>query len=262
VRFNHGDLAGLARKLDLHPGVGKMVIVDGVYSMEGDIADLPKIAELAHTYGARLMVDEAHGVGVLGERGAGASELLGVEDQVDLRMGTFSKSLASCGGVIAGDAEIVDYLRLHARSFLFTASAVPAAVGAALAATKIAKSEEGVALMERLLANAEYLWTKLDEAGVRVVDPGTEMGERYDIKPFTPVVPIVVGEDWEAGLVWKELYDAGVYCNVAMYPAVPRGASLLRTSVMATHEREHLDRAIEQILAVAEKHPAMLRGSE
>ena len=114
-------------------------------------------------------------------------------------MGTFSKSLASCGGFIAGDADIVDFLRLHARSFLFTASAVPAAIGAALAAVKIAKTDEGKALMARVLENAEYLWTTLNDAGIRVVDPGIELGERYGIKPFTPIVPIVVGEDWEAG---------------------------------------------------------------
>jgi 8-amino-7-oxononanoate synthase len=260
--YRHGRLDKLETMLDRAQtdGGGVLVVVDGVYSMEGDIADLPRIAELTRAYGARLMVDEAHGVGVLGARGVGASELLGIESDADLRMGTFSKSLASCGGFIAGDADIVDYLRLNSRSFLFTASAVPAAIGAALAAVKIAKTDEGAALMARLLENAEYLWTQLDAAGVRVVDPGSEMGERYEIKTFTPIVPIVVGEDWEAGLVWKELYDAGVYANVAMYPAVPRGGALLRTSVMATHERKHLDQAIAAILAVAEKHPAMLRS--
>jgi 8-amino-7-oxononanoate synthase len=259
--FRHGRLDKLETMLSraCGDGGGVLVVVDGVYSMEGDIADLPKIAELTRHYGARLMVDEAHAVGVLGARGTGASELLGIEADADLRMGTFSKSLASCGGFIAADAEIVDYLRLYARSFLFTASAVPAAVGAALAAVKIAKSDEGAALMARLLENAEHLWRSLDAAGIRVVDPGSELAERYDVKPFTPVVPIVVGEDWEAGVVWKELYDAGVYANVAMHPAVPHGAALLRTSVMATHEREHLDSAIERIVAVAEKHPAMKR---
>jgi 8-amino-7-oxononanoate synthase len=260
--FRHGRLDKLESMLDRAQtdGGGVLVVVDGVYSMEGDIADLPRIAELTKAYGARLMVDEAHGVGVLGARGVGACELLGIEGDVDLRMGTFSKSLASCGGFIAGDADIVDYLRLNARSFLFTASAVPAAIGSALAAVKIAKTDEGKVLMARLLDNAEYLWTQLNDAGIRVVDPGAELGERYGIKPYTPIVPIVVGEDWEAGLVWKELYDLGLYANVAMYPAVPRGGALLRTSVMATHEREHLDRAIEAILAVAEKHPAMTRA--
>jgi 8-amino-7-oxononanoate synthase len=145
--FRHGRLDKLESMLDRAQtdGGGVLVVVDGVYSMEGDIADLPRIAELTKAYGARLMVDEAHGVGVLGARGVGASELLGIEGDVDLRMGTFSKSLASCGGFIAGDADIVDYLRLNARSFLFTASAVPAAIGAALAAVKIAKTDEGKA---------------------------------------------------------------------------------------------------------------------
>lgn len=261
--FRHGRLDKLETMLDRarSDGGGVLVVVDGVYSMEGDICDLPRVAELAKTYGARLMVDEAHGCGVLGARGAGSCELLGVEDQVDLRMGTFSKSLASCGGFIAGDADIIDFLRLYARSFLFTASAVPAAVGSALAAVKIAKSDEGRALLAKVLANAEYLWTQLNERGVRVIDPGMELGERYGVKPFTPIVPVLIGEDWEAGLVWKKLYDAGVYCNVAMHPAVPHGGALLRTSVMATHEREHLDRAIEAIMAVAAEHPAMLRTS-
>lgn len=260
--FRHGRLDKLETMLDRaqSDGGGVLVVVDGVYSMEGDIGDLPLIAELTKKYGARLMVDEAHGVGVLGERGAGACELLGIEDRVDLRMGTFSKSLASCGGFIAGDAEIIDFLRLHARSFLFTASAVPAAIGSALAAVKVAKTDEGKALMARVLENAEYLWTTLNDANVRVVDPGMELAEKYAIKPYTPIVPILVGEDWEAGLVWKELYDAGVYANVAMYPAVPRGGALLRTSVMATHEKAHLDQAIEAILKVAEAHPAMLRA--
>ncbi len=261
--FRHGRLDKLETMLQRaqNDGGGVLVVVDGVYSMEGDICDLPRVAELVKTYGARLMVDEAHACGVLGERGAGSCELLGIEDQVDLRMGTFSKSLASCGGFIAGDADIVDYLRLYARSFLFTASAVPAAIGAALAAVKIAKTEEGRALLARVLENAEYLWTALNERGVRVVDPGTALGERYGVKPFTPIIPIEVGEDWEAGVVWKELYDAGVYANVAMYPAVPRGGALLRTSVMATHEREHLDRAIQAIVSIAETHPAMLRSA-
>lgn len=258
--YRHGRLDKLETMLDRarSDGGGVLVVVDGVYSMEGDICDLPRVAALTKAYGARLMVDEAHGCGVLGTRGAGACELLGVEGQVDLRMGTFSKSLASCGGFIAGDAEIIDYLRLYARSFLFTASAVPAAIGAALAAVRIAKSDEGAELFARVLENAEYLWTALRERDVRVIDPGTELGKRYGVKPFTPIVPILVGEDWEAGVVWKKLYDAGIYCNVAMHPAVPHGSALLRTSVMATHEREHLDQAIEAIMAVAAEHPAML----
>src|SRR5205823_4376363 len=199
------------------------------------------IVELCRRHGARLMVDEAHGVGVLGARGAGACEAFGLEDEVDLRMGTFSKSLASCGGFIAGPADVIDFLRVQSRAFLFTASAVPAAIGAALAAVKICRSTEGQELVARVLDNARYLNRGLEELGFTIVEPVT-LADGSQL--FTSVVPVVVGDDWQAVLFWKALYDAGVYTNVAIHPAVPRGHALLRTSVMATHEREHLDRAL------------------
>jgi 8-amino-7-oxononanoate synthase len=211
--------------------------------MEGDLPDLPRITELAHGYGARLMVDEAHGVGVLGKRGAGATELFGLEDQVDLRMGTFSKSLASCGGFIAGPADVVEYLKISSRSFIFSASGVPAAVGAALEAVKICRAE-GPALYAKLLSNAEYLREGLKALGLRVVEPGHMPDGSV---ATTPVVPVVIGDDWKAILIWKALFEAGVYTNVAIHPAVPHGAALLRTSLMATHETGHLDRALEVI---------------
>jgi 8-amino-7-oxononanoate synthase len=223
-------------------GGGVLAVVDGVFSMEGDVADVPRIAELCREHGARLMVDEAHGVGVLGARGAGAAEALDAEDAVDLRMGTFSKSLASCGGFIAGPAEVVDFLRIQSRTFMFTAAAVPAAIGAALAAVQICRSPEGPELYARLADNARYLERGLDELGYRVVRSGAATPDGEEI--VTPVVPVLVGEDWNAALLWKALYDGGVYTNVALYPAVERGGALLRTSVMATHEREHLDRAL------------------
>src|SRR3954464_6541881 len=157
--FRHGRLRKLEKMLERaeDDGGGVLVVVDGVFSMEGDVADLPRIVELCKAHGARLMVDEAHGAGVLGARGAGASELLGVERDVDLRMGTFSKSLASCGGFIAGSHEVIDYLRVSSRAFMFTAAAVPAAVGAALAALRVIRSPEGPELFARVLENAEYL---------------------------------------------------------------------------------------------------------
>jgi 8-amino-7-oxononanoate synthase len=241
--FRHGRMEKLEKMLQRagDDGGGVLVVVDGVFSMEGDIADLPRIAELSRAHGARLMVDEAHGAGVLGARGAGASELLGVEDKVDLRMGTFSKSLASCGGFIAGSAEVVEYLRISSRAFLFTASAVPAAVGAALAALRIIRSDEGPALFARVLDNARYLNRGLHDLGFRVVEP-LPLPDGTDT--VTPIVPVVVGDDWKAVLLWRALYDAGVYVNVALHPAVPPAGALLRTSVMATHERETLDRAL------------------
>ncbi len=217
-----------------------LVVVDGVFSMEGDVCDLPPIVDLCKRFGARLMVDEAHGVGVLGSRGAGACELFGLEDEVDLRMGTFSKSLASCGGFVAGTEEVIEYLRIASRAFIFSASAVPAAVGAALGALRIIRSE-GPDLFERLLGNAAYLRQGLRDLGLKVVEPGTLPD---GTEATTPVVPVMVGEDWQAVLLWKALFDAGLYTNVALHPAVPPGGALLRTSLMATHERDHLDRAL------------------
>jgi 8-amino-7-oxononanoate synthase len=258
--FRHNRIDKLERMLDraVDDGGGVMVIVDGVFSMEGDIAPLSQIVEACERHGARLLVDEAHGVGVLGERGAGASELFGVEDRVDLRMGTFSKSLASCGGFIAGPADVIEYLKFASRPFMFTASAVPAAVGAVLGALRVIRGPDGPKLLERLLANAAYLHRGLSELGLRVVEP-TRLEDGREV--VTPIVPIVVGEDWQAALVWKALFDAGVYTNVALHPAVPPGGALLRTSLMATHEREHLDRALAVFADVVERFPE-LRGDE
>src|SRR5215207_2619942 len=240
--FRHGRLDKLEKMLQrgVEDGGGVLVVVDGVFSMEGDIAPLPRIVELCQAYGARLMVDEAHGAGVLGARGAGASELLGVERDVDLRMGTFSKSLASCGGFIAGSHEVIDYLRIQSRAFLFTASAVPAAVGAALAALRVVRSDEGPQLFGRVLENAAYLSEGLSGLGFRVVED----------EHTTTIVPVVVGDDWKAVLLWRALYDAGVYVNVALHPAVPPAGALLRTSVMATHDRPVLDRALDAFSSV------------
>jgi 8-amino-7-oxononanoate synthase len=249
--FRHGRMDKLEQMLGRAAGDegGVLVVVDGVFSMEGDLPDLPEIARLCTAHGARLMVDEAHGVGVLGARGAGACEAFGIEDQVDLRMGTFSKSLASCGGFIAGPADVIDFLRIQSRAFMFTASAVPAAVGAALGALRIIRTDEGRELMAKVLANARYLHAGLSALGFKVVEP-TPMPDGSEL--ISPIVPVVIGDDWQAVLFWKALYDAGVYTNVALYPAVPRGGALLRTSVMATHEREHLDRALQVFARVRE----------
>jgi 8-amino-7-oxononanoate synthase len=241
--FRHNRLDLLEKQLTRaqEDGGGVLVVVDGVYSMEGDVAPLIEIAELTKRYGARLMVDEAHGLGVLGARGAGASELLGVEQHVDLRMATFSKSLASCGGVIAGPADVIEYLRIAARPFIFTASAVPAAVGATLAAVRICRTDEGRQLFARVLENAAYLRNGLAELGFQL-RPTATMADGSEI--LTPVVPVVVGDDWKAVFLWKALYEAGVFVNVAIHPAVPPGGALLRTSVMATHDMAILDQAL------------------
>lgn len=242
--FRHGRLDKLEtqlRRASEEDG-GVLVVVDGVYSMEGDVAPLPEIGALAKRYGARLMVDEAHAAGVLGARGAGSSELLGVEDLVDLRMGTFSKSLASCGGFIAGPGEVIEFLRFTSRAFMFTAAAVPAAVGAALSALRIVRSDEGRELMDRVLANASLLSDGLRERGFKVVEGHVAEGA----EPITtPIIPVLVEDDWKAALLWKALYESGVFVNVAVHPAVPPGGALLRTSVMATHSAETIERALD-----------------
>jgi 8-amino-7-oxononanoate synthase len=256
--FRHNRMDKLEKMLQraAGDGGGVLVVVDGVFSMEGDVCDLPRIVELCQAHGARLMVDEAHGAGVLGARGTGACELFGLEDEVDLRMGTFSKSLASCGGFIAGPADVIEYLRISSRSFVFSASAVPAAVGAALAALRVIRAD-GPTLFERLLANASYLREGLRGLGLKVVEPGTLPDGSV---ATTPVVPVMVGDDWQAVLLWKALFDNGVYTNVAIHPAVPPGGALLRTSLMATHEREHLDRALGTIGRVSADFPDLPRA--
>jgi len=253
--FRHNRLDKLEQMLEraardvggADSGGGVLVVVDGVFSMEGDVAPLPQIADLCEAHGARLMVDEAHAAGVLGARGAGSCELFGVEDRVDLRMGTFSKSLASCGGFIAGSHEVVDFLRVTSRAFLFTAAAVPAAVGAALAALRVVRSDDGPPLFARVLENAAYLNRGLHELGFQVVEP-QPLPDGSTV--VTPIVPVVVGDDWKAVLLWRALYDAGVFVNVALHPAVPPAGALLRTSVMATHERATLDAALERFASV------------
>ena len=260
--FRHNRLDKLERALTraAGDGGGVLVVVDGVFSMEGDVAPLVDIVELCERHGARLMVDEAHGAGVLGARGAGAAELLGVESRVDLRMGTFSKSLASCGGFVAGPADVIDYLRISSRPFLFTASAVPAALGAALAALRILRSDEGPALLAGVLDRAQYL-----AEGLRSLGYLTLSGEPVRTGPAadapmrsitTPIVPILVGDDWRAALLWRALYDGGVFTNCALHPAVPPGGALLRTSVMATHDTPTLDRALDVFARVRREFEA------
>jgi 8-amino-7-oxononanoate synthase len=274
--FRHNRLDKLEKMLQRaqDDGGGILVVVDGVFSMEGDIAPLNEICELCERYGARLMVDEAHGAGVLGAHGAGTAELLGVADRVDLRMGTFSKSLASCGGFVAGSHEVIEYLRLYSRAFLFTASAVPAAVGAALAALRVLRSDDGPPLLARVLENARHLRDGLEDRGFAVVAaqaladdahvqqhaPGlraaTSSTAASSQTIVTPIVPVLVGDDWKAALLWRALYDEGVFVNTALHPAVPPGGALLRTSVMATHDTPTLDRALDAFARVKREFEA------
>jgi 8-amino-7-oxononanoate synthase len=266
--FRHGRMDKLegALKRAAANGGGALVIVDGVFSMEGDVADLASIAEIGKRYGARLAVDEAHAVGVLGDRGTGSAELFGVEDAIDLRIGTFSKSLATCGGFVVGDLDIIEYLKIKSRPFLFTAAGVPAAVGAALAAVRICHSAEGREHFAAVLANARYLRAGLIELGLDV----GELSDGPGGPVVTPIVPVYLENAVYAVALWKAMWDEGVFVNLAIYPAVPLDQSLLRLSVMSSHTREDLDRALgalERAVKGAERQvepmqAAVMRASE
>ncbi|MEK7348668.1 MAG: aminotransferase class I/II-fold pyridoxal phosphate-dependent enzyme [Candidatus Eisenbacteria bacterium] len=228
-RFRHNDVKDLERVLSaVSPKAGKLVVVDGLYSMEGDIAPLQEIVRLCKEFDARLLVDDAHGIGVLGDRGAGACDAAGVEDQVDLVMGTFSKSFASLGGFIAGPSRVLDYLRHHARAMIFSASVTPASVAAALASLDIIESEPQ--LRERLRAISHKM-----RSGFRA--QGLEVGNGEG----TPIVPIFIGDRMKTMQVWRKVLDRGVFVNAIVVPAVQPGRDLLRTSYMATHQDEQLD---------------------
>ena len=240
-RHNRLDRLEHALKRAAHDRGGVLVVVDGVFSMEGDIAPAAGDRGLVRTL--RRPADGRRGARARRIRPArsGVCELFGVEDRVDLRMATFSKALASCGGVIAGPADVIDYLRIQSRPFIFTASAVPAAVGAALASVRICRSEEGRQLFTQVLDNARYLHAGLQELGFRVVEP-TKLADGTEV--ITPVVPIFIGDEMQTVMLWNLLYEAGLFVNVAIFPAVPLSGALLRTSVMASHDRDTLDRAL------------------
>jgi 8-amino-7-oxononanoate synthase len=229
-RFRHNDMADLERLLaEIPDDVGRLVVVDGLFSMEGDIAPLPAIVPLCKKYGARLMVDDAHALGVLGG-GKGTAAHFGLTDGVDLIMGTFSKSLASLGGFIAGDEEIIHYIKHHARALIFSASITPSSAASALAALHVMREEPE--RVKRVNEIGDFMRMNLRKMGY---DTGNSM---------TPVVPVVIGEDMKAVITWKTLFEAGVYVNVVVSPAVPQGRQLLRTSYMAIHTDDQLNQVL------------------
>ncbi|MFC4149875.1 aminotransferase class I/II-fold pyridoxal phosphate-dependent enzyme [Micromonospora mangrovi] len=234
---------------------GVLVVVDTVYSMQGDLSDLVTVTGLSRRYGARLLVDEAHAVGVLGPDGQGVTALAGLADGVDLRMGTFSKALGGGGGFVTGPADVIDFLRVQARSFLFTAAAPAGGVAAALAGIEIVRSAEGEERRARLAANTARLREDLTGLGFELAPvPVTAHG----VPVQTPILRVPAPDDATAARMWKLLYDEGVYVNVALYPAVPRGQAQLRVSVMATHTDEQLERVVAAFAVLARKlalHP-------
>lgn len=229
-RFKHNDMADLERVLAGIPkDKGKLVIVDGLYSMGGDLAPLPEIAALCKKHAARLMVDDAHGMGVMGA-GRGTAAHFGVTTDVDLIMSTFSKSFASLGGFIAGDDQVIHYIKHHARALIFSASIPAANAAAALAALKIMRDEPQ--RVERLTAIADRVRQELRSMG-------------FNIGPsVSPIIPILIGDFSKTILAWKTLFEAGVFVNPILSPAVPQGMEMLRTSYMATHTDAQIDRVL------------------
>jgi len=231
-KYRHNDMEDLERQLRLVPREqGKLIVTDGVFSMRGDVCDLPRICDLAEEHGAQVMVDDAHGIGVLGENGRGTAEHFGVEDRVDLVMGTFSKSLASLGGFIAGREEVVHYIKHNARALIFSASITPASAASALAALGILEQEPD---------RRRSLWRNAERAKSGLRRLGYDVGNTESV-----IVPVAVGEAIETFRFWKALFDAGVFTNPVIPPAVPEGHCLIRTSYMATHSEEELDRVVE-----------------
>ncbi len=233
-KFKHNDAADLRRQMKNDTASrGKLVVVDGVFSMEGDIAPLPEIMAVARDFEAAVMVDDAHGVGVLGRTGRGTAEHFGLEEEVDLIMGTFSKSMASVGGFIAGEATVIDYVKHRARTLIFSAAPPPASVAAALATVDI---------MEQEPERRERLWenTRFFAEGLRSL--GLDTGDSE-----TPVVPVVVGEDLTALQMVHRLHEEGIFVNCVLSPATPPGRALIRTSLMATHTQDQLVHALEAI---------------
>lgn len=230
-RFRHNDMADLERVLSKLPAdAGKLVAVDGVYSMGGDIAPVPDLIELSKKYGARLLVDDAHSVGVLAN-GRGTSAHFGVTDEVDLITGTFSKSFASIGGFVGGDEDVMHYIQHHARSLIFSASLPAANTATVLAALDVIENDPGY--VQQVWDNADFMKKGLSELGFDIGDSET------------PIIPIIVGDDMRCIFFWKALFEAGLFTNPVIPPAVPPNKALLRTSYMATHTREQLQRALD-----------------
>lgn len=241
MRYNHNDMDHLRRLLDkADPDVGKIIISDGVFSMSGTLAKIPELLALAKEFGARLYLDDAHAVGVIGEGGRGSASTFGLQEDIDLISGTFSKSFASLGGFIVGQREVIEYIRHHSPAHIFSASMPPANVATVLKAMDIMSKEPW--RLSRLNEISTYMRTELCKLGFNVWTSQT------------PIIPIVIGEMMLCFQFWKDLFEEGVYTNAVIPPAVPQGQSLLRTSYMASHTDEHLDRILEAFRKVGLKH--------
>jgi len=240
IKFRHNNMEDLEQKLQQLPEQAvKLIVVDGIFSMEGDLTKLPEIAALADKYGANIMVDDAHSLGVIGENGAGTASHFGLTEDVDLIMGTFSKSLASLGGFIAADAPTIDYLKHRARSLIFSASMTPASAASVIAALDIIQSEP---------EHIQNLWRNTNYAQNLLLEMGFDLGPTQ-----SPILPIYIRDNEKTFLITKLLQDEGVFVNPVVSPAVPADASLLRFSLMATHTLGQIEEAITKLHKAAQK---------
>ena len=231
VRYKHNDMDDLGKVIEkLPPDSAKLIVSDGVFSTGGEIVNLPRLNEIAKKYKARIMIDDAHSVGVIGKGGRGTASEFNLEKDIDLTMGTFSKTFASLGGFVAGPERVINYIKHFSLALIFSASPTPAAVAAALAALDILEKEPE--RVKRLIDNANYMRKGLKEKGFNVIEGRTA------------IVPVIVGNDDIALKMWRILYDSGVFVNVFVPPGVPEGRQMMRTSYMATHKKEHLDEII------------------
>lgn len=240
IKYRHNDMADLDQKLAALPNSAvKLIAVDGIFSMEGDIVKLPEIVEIAERHGASIMVDDAHSLGVIGEMGAGTASHFGLTSKIDLITGTFSKSLASLGGFIAGDEILIDYLKHKARSLIFSASMTPASVATVIAALDIMQSEP-----ERI----EQLWANTRYAKQLLIEEGFEIGPTE-----SPIIPVYIRDNYKTFMVTKLLQEDGIFVNPVVSPAVPSDASLIRFSLMATHTFAQIEEAVEKLSKATSK---------
>ncbi|UZJ37980.1 MULTISPECIES: aminotransferase class I/II-fold pyridoxal phosphate-dependent enzyme [Prosthecochloris] len=240
VRYSHNSIEDLERVLQTIPeDAGKLIVADGVFSVSGEIVELPRLVELAKEYGARLLLDDAHAVGVIGRDGRGTPSEFNLVDQVDLMMGTFSKTFGSLGGYVVGERDVINFIKHNASSLIFSASPTPASVAAVLTSLEILKSEPE--LIERLIVNTDYIRQGLAAEGFRLMPSRTA------------IVSVIIGDQMKTMVFWKRLFDAGVYVNAFIRPGVMPGHEALRTSFMATHEKEHLDKVITEFSTIGKE---------
>ncbi len=240
VRYKHNDMKDLERVVSKLPEeAGKLIVSDGVFSTGGEIVELPTLNKIAKKYGAKTLIDDAHSVGVIGKNGKGTASEFNLENDIDLTMGTFSKTFASLGGFVAGGERVINYIKHFAPALIFSASPTPASVAAALAALDILEKEPE--RVTRLVDNANYMREGFKNEGFTIIEGRTA------------IVPVIVGDDDLSFKMWKMLYDAGVFVNVFISPGVPQGRQMMRTSYMATHEKAHLDKIIEIFTDVGKK---------